>query len=403
MNFPYIKSLKINNCYADKDFPIDTNPEEGKFRHIILTGKNGSGKTTILNSLFAYLDAREKKIDINFEILAFRKDIKDKKVIENKKARRDYINLLENVTPTFGGDQDHPSIYPRHVVSIFRDDRKLSYFPYEEDKTPLPESFFTNGIKGDIDLKSVFFKYLLNRKFRQALASINGKDPEKKNIDDFFDRLNKIFQRIFDDDSLKLNFSDDSFYFWLKTNKNNKSELIPFEYLPSGYASILAIVADLMVRIDLFRREQKNYSLEPNGFILIDEPENHLHLKLQYKILPIIVEFFPGFQIIAATHSPAVISSLKDTVVYDLSSHKTISDWPVGSSFAELMLRHFGLENEYGPVADKIIEDVKDAVSKGDRDKLFSIFTENEKYLEGNSLQLQIESELIRMETKVGK
>ena len=401
-DFPYIKSLRINNCYAAKDLLIDTDADEGKFKHIILTGKNGSGKTTILNSLFAYLDAREKKVDINFEILSYNKALRAKEIKENR-SKIDYFQLLRNVTPAFGASnyfKENPGFYPRHIVSIFRDDRKLLYFPENEDKTPLSESFFTKGIQENIDLKSVFFKYLLNRKFRQALASVNGKDPEKKSIDEFFSRLDKIFQKIFEDDSLKLCFADEMFYFTIEGIKNGERITKPFEYLPSGYSSLLAIIADLMVRTDLFRREKKDYSIDPKGFILIDEPETHLHLKLQYQILPIITEFFPGFQIIAATHSPAVISSLKDTVVYDISTQKTISDWPVGSSFAELMLRHFGLENEYGPVADKIIEDVKAAVATGDRNRLMHIFTENEKYLEGNSLQLQIENELIRMEAK---
>lgn len=410
-DFPYIKSLKINDCYASKDLEVDAKAEEGKFKHIILTGKNGSGKTTILNSLFAYLDARQKKMDVDFEIRAFDKDLRAKKIVENRRERIDYFKLLRNITPAFGGAkhyQEYPTIYPDYIFSIFRDDRKLPYFPAEEDKTPLPESFFSKGSREGVDLKTVFFKYLLNRKFRHALASVNGKDPEIANINSFFNRLDKLFQRIFDDPTVKLRFSDESFYFILERAKNkqdpyHRENLIPFEYLPSGYSSILAIIADLMIRIDLFRREKKDYSLEPEGFILIDEPETHLHLKLQYQILPIINEFFPGFQIIAATHSPAVISSLKDSVVYDLSSQKTISDWPVGSSFAELMLRHFGLENEYGPVADKIIDDVKEAVAKGDREKLNHIFTENEKYLEGNTLQLQIENELIRMEAKTGK
>lgn len=409
-NFPYIKSLKINNCYTYRDLQINTEAEEGKFKHIILTGKNGSGKTTVLNSLFAYLDARQKKMDVDFEIRAFDKDLRAKKIVENRREKIGYFSLLRNVIPVFGGHkfyEEHSGAYPQYIVSIFRDDRKLSYSPESEENTPVSDSFFNDRIKNNFDLRSVFFRYLLSRKVQWAFASLVGKPSESKAkvIDDFFDRLDRIFQKIFEDESVKLKYSNDQTYFILQSKNETqyRSGLIPFEYLPSGYSSILAIIADLMIRIDLFRREKKDYSLEPEGFILIDEPETHLHLKLQYQILPFITEFFPGFQIIAATHSPAVISSLKDSIVYDLSTQKTISDWPVGSSFAELMLRHFGLENEYGPVADKIIDDVKDAVAAGDREKLNHIFTENEKYLEGNTLQLQIENELIRMEAKTGK
>jgi ATPase subunit of ABC transporter with duplicated ATPase domains len=53
--FPYISSLIINDCYAYQGLRIDTHAPKGEFRHIILTGKNGSGKTTILNSIHTRL------------------------------------------------------------------------------------------------------------------------------------------------------------------------------------------------------------------------------------------------------------------------------------------------------------------------------------------------------------
>ena len=49
--FPYITGIKVNDCYAAKNFFIPVFEENEKFRHLILTGKNGSGKTTILKKL----------------------------------------------------------------------------------------------------------------------------------------------------------------------------------------------------------------------------------------------------------------------------------------------------------------------------------------------------------------
>ena len=45
--FPYIKSLYVNDCYAYRDFNIELHDYK-PFSHLILTGKNGSGKSTIL-------------------------------------------------------------------------------------------------------------------------------------------------------------------------------------------------------------------------------------------------------------------------------------------------------------------------------------------------------------------
>ncbi len=45
--FPYITSIYVNDCYAYQNFNIDLVKHQ-PFSHLILTGKNGSGKSTIL-------------------------------------------------------------------------------------------------------------------------------------------------------------------------------------------------------------------------------------------------------------------------------------------------------------------------------------------------------------------
>ena len=52
--------------------------------------------------------------------------------------------------------------------------------------------------------------------------------------------------------------------------------------------------------------------------VLIDEPENHLHPSLQRDFLGNLVNGFPLVQFVVATHSPFVITSVKDSKVYAL-------------------------------------------------------------------------------------
>jgi energy-coupling factor transporter ATP-binding protein EcfA2 len=52
--------------------------------------------------------------------------------------------------------------------------------------------------------------------------------------------------------------------------------------------------------------------------VTFDEPENHLHPSLQRSLLPTLVDAFPQVQFIVATHSPFMVSSLKDSNVYVL-------------------------------------------------------------------------------------
>lgn len=48
---------------------------------------------------------------------------------------------------------------------------------------------------------------------------------------------------------------------------------------------------------------------------IIDEPENHLHPRLQRTVLPGLIDAFPNVQFIVATHNPFVVSSVEDSTV----------------------------------------------------------------------------------------
>jgi predicted ATP-binding protein involved in virulence len=50
--------------------------------------------------------------------------------------------------------------------------------------------------------------------------------------------------------------------------------------------------------------------------VLIDEVENHLHATMQRSILPSLIEAFPNVQFIISTHSPLIVGSVKESNVY---------------------------------------------------------------------------------------
>ncbi len=52
--------------------------------------------------------------------------------------------------------------------------------------------------------------------------------------------------------------------------------------------------------------------------VTIDEPENHLHPSMQRSLLPSLAKAFPGYRFIVATHSPFIVSSFADASVYGM-------------------------------------------------------------------------------------
>lgn len=62
------------------------------------------------------------------------------------------------------------------------------------------------------------------------------------------------------------------------------------------------------------------YSLINEYFtVTIDEPENHLHPSMQKSIIPNLLKAFPKGKFIVATHSPFVVSAVEDSSVYVLN------------------------------------------------------------------------------------
>lgn len=176
-----------------------------------------------------------------------------------------------------------------------------------------------------------------------------------------------------------------------------------FNQLPAGYSAAISILLDLLIKIDLILEATSNSDKNPNGIVLIDEPETHLHLELQYEFMPILVEFFPNIQFIIATHSPAIVSSLKNAVTYDLSTQSHLSEMALGSSFSELMVSHFNLDNEYSPFTDNIFNEINEIKIKFKNEpitlktKITSFIGENRKYLAPGMI-LDLESTLSLIE-----
>ena len=99
----------------------------------------------------------------------------------------------------------------------------------------------------------------------------------------------------------------------------NGREPFDFNTLSSGFAAVLDIVVDVIIRMEKQITTVFDFSIP--GIVLIDEIETHLHLALQKKILGLLTTIFPNVQFIVSTHSPFVINSIENAIIYDLEKH----------------------------------------------------------------------------------
>jgi len=84
------------------------------------------------------------------------------------------------------------------------------------------------------------------------------------------------------------------------------------EFMLDASSGGLITLIDVAWRLFMFSREHKRF------VVTMDEPENHLHPSMQRSLMPRLLEAFPDVQFIIATHSPFMVTAVRDSNVYVL-------------------------------------------------------------------------------------
>ncbi len=323
----YIKKIHIGQVrhLKDVDIPIC----EDKCRHLILTGRNGSGKTSLLEAMRYYLNVLCQESTIKFFRAPFVNiDVKTEQYpgflnasgllcIVKGKENGMALSLKFNVSFEQMYVQYNQKSCVPYVMSFFSDDRNFS--------SPQPKMIEKVELKDYYNIldkpRELFVKYLLDMKMTEALAMKNGHEEKALQISEWFSRLEKLLQQLFDDKKLKLLFNEETFEFQIK---EPGGKLFDFNTMSAGYAAAFDIIVDLMMRME--KNSNRSFHYDMPGIVLIDEIETHLHLELQKLILPMLTELFPNIQFIVSTHSPFVINSIENATIFDLEKKTLVSN-----------------------------------------------------------------------------
>ena len=182
---------------------------------------------------------------------------------------------------------------------------------------------------------------------------------------------------IFDDQSLQLVFDEDKFNFYISVEGRNDFD---FNTLSSGYSAILDIVVDLIMRMEKTSNRRFEYNMP--GIVLIDEIETHLHLELQKNIMSFLTTIFPNVQFIVTTHSPFILNSLGNIVIYDLESRILIENGLTDVPYKGIVEGYFRVDTHSKELKEKF-EKYKNLINK---DHL-----EDEDFAEISRLQVYLE------------
>ncbi|EKO3992788.1 ATP-binding protein [Vibrio fluvialis] len=331
----YLTKIKTKIPFSNKNVDIEVN---GKT--LILTGGNGCGKTQLLSYVFEKLNDKvvnrnnhsiqQLRDNVSAYDLAIKRDGPTNRAydswVSQKESALKKIEELNNPPLELSDLESYILHYKelRGVLLQFEAGRKSdilkasSVSPIdnlkEKDRKTLTGQQKTTS--------SIFEEFLITSIANQAFSEskkINNNPEEAERIDKWFKKLESDLQNLFEDEELKLVFKSDSFSF--EIHQQNK-EPYTFQTLSSGFSSIMAVYADLITKVSLRSIDPE----ELTGIVMIDEIDAHLHVSLQKKILSFLTGAFPKVQFIVTTHSPFVVSSVSDAVIYDLSKLEQVED-----------------------------------------------------------------------------
>jgi predicted ATP-binding protein involved in virulence len=310
---------------------LDNTQKKYRFRlngqNCVIIGKNGAGKTSLLKDLHSRLTeqlhqsgaVQQMQMRENFKSYfnqisqnpqseeALKKVIKDTR----ERAKSGYrilpcivsIHDAKKLSEEIKNNKGVLRLFTAHRQSEIKEVKSAE--PFIKTKT----HWFQDHKYGQ-----EFEQHLVNMQVRLALGT-DQKNTLESEIKDWFDHFNENLQYLFEDNTVHAVFNRDELRFYIHQQGKHP---FTFQNLSSGYAAIFEIYSDLFVRAEYHRVIPSTLT----GVVLIDEIDTHLHISLQRKILPFFYKSFPHIQFIVTTHSPFVITSTDDSIIFDISSNE---------------------------------------------------------------------------------
>lgn len=418
-----IKTVDIINFRGISEFSLDLSDNINVF-----IGSNGSGKSTVLDAiaiLLSWYTARLSSINSSGQQIK-ELDIKNEenstilKICVNtddSQLRWKKVQIRKGTLKNYDSDFSEINENVRKIQEeIGRDSQNISlplvaYYPINRAVIDIPDRIRNkhnfdsplSAYEGSLTIAANF------RTFFEWFREQENIDNEQKLIYDFpegkidkdykLDIVRKAIEKFTGFQNLRVRYQP------LRMELIKDGKYLRVDQLSYGEKCLVATVGDLARRLIIANPSSKN-PLEGKGIILIDEIEMHLHPSWECMIIPKLNEVFPNCQFIVTTHSPLVISEVKNEHIYLMKN-------------TEKGIIGYNVERTYGKNYDRILEDIMDVSSRPieiveQLSKLFleikngnaSAYKDRLHYLEdtiGSDPQLEKAKLLIRRREIIGK
>lgn len=273
-----LKALHVKNFHGIKDLLLEDIPEGAPW--IFLTGKNGYGKTSLLQAIFIGIFGKQ-----------------DGKIILVDNQEEIKVTRYE-LPPAYDNFRERQNIA---AYGSSRLKLQLGAYSIENDGqgSPSYSLFNQGGVLWNIEetLKNWYYRgqtEKLDRKSRNRLLNY---------YDETIEILKKLMPNIAE---INVDIKKDQILYYEKDNEGQRlKEPVQFHQLAAGNKSIISMTGDLLIRLINGDWDLESMAIKDvTGYVIIDELDLHLHPEWQKKLPGLLSEIFPNVQFIASTHSP---------------------------------------------------------------------------------------------------
>ncbi len=329
----YFKRLEIKEWQQFKNIEINFHE-----RLTVLTGANGSGKTTILNLLAKHYGWQfnslatpktEKKTGVvkfltrlfNGKNLMSDEDINQQNIIgklaygnntestlqiPNKNSLQYQVQIKNQQKVKCFYIPSHRAIFRYQAIQNIPITKKNKTTAFEELSTNTRNRYFSDHVQASSYLmKNTLIGWAIQGYgVKNNTKSIMAEDHEQMG---FYEGFQKVLRNIL---PKSLGFQE----FEIRNMEivficNNGRDEFVFETASGGISAII----DIAWQIYMYSTKENN-----DFTVLIDEVENHLHPTMQRQILLDLLKAFPCARFVVATHSPLIVGSVKESNIYVL-------------------------------------------------------------------------------------
>lgn len=284
-----IKRIELKNFKRFTHLTVDKIPETAKL--VILVGPNGSGKTSFMEALNHFYKSSGFNQTGDYHYLSKEGNIKKYNFNEWYSISPSLVNI------SFHDSQFENSLDKKNVKghfyfrSAYRNEPDFQINSMQRQENPTESIRLATLIQNDQTVSSNYQRLIAN-----TISGIYNNSNDNKSVaelrNELIGKIRGAIKRVFDDldlTSLGDPLADGNFYFTKGITKD-----FSYKNLSAGEKSAFDLILDLVV-------QSKYYA---DAVYCIDEPETHMHTRLQGKVLQELYTLIPErSQLWISTHS----------------------------------------------------------------------------------------------------